>query len=103
MRENNLNLHDLGVQACHIQLFSSLDVYLKAQFSAVVADKLSNYQLKDHKIKLLVQFGVQDCKGVTPLKFCRPSTTHLPRHLQNEMVSNYILLPLNTIYVKKDV
>ena len=35
------------------------------------------------------------------LIFSRLSITHLPRHLPHEMVSNYILLPLNTIYVKQ--
>lgn len=33
LRQTNLNWDGLGVQACHIQLFSSLDVYLQHNFS----------------------------------------------------------------------
>ena len=33
LRENNLNWHGLGVRACQIQLFNSLDVYLQHNFS----------------------------------------------------------------------
>ena len=40
LRQNNLNWHSLGVQACHIQLFNSLDTYLPLQFFAVVVYKL---------------------------------------------------------------
>ena len=62
LRENNLIWSGLGVQACHIQLFSSLDVYLQLNFFADVADKVNNNQPKEHKTKLSVQFGVQDFK-----------------------------------------
>ena len=48
---------------------------------------ISNYQLEDHRIKLLVQFGVHNVlEGVGPLKFCRPSATNHPRHLPQEVV-----------------
>ena len=40
LRQFILNWHSLGVQACHIQLFNSLDVYLRSQFFAVVVYKL---------------------------------------------------------------
>ena len=29
-------------------------------------------------MKLLVQFGINECKGVGPFNVCRPSITHLP-------------------------
>ena len=101
---NDINWHDVGVQACQIQLFGSLHVYsVEHNFFAVIADRLAI--TKDHRIEVLVQFGVQDCKGVAQLNVLgeQPSTTHLHRHLPHSVVVIILLLPVNVIDVREGV
>ena len=97
LRENNLNWHGLGVLACHIELFSSLDVYLIVQFFAVVADKLAVINWKTIKSSFWYNSGFRTVNWwVPPLSFCRRTTEYNTpsQALITWNGGNYILLPV---------